>query len=230
MPLQTPWVDVRSVGAGGGSIASTDRGLLNVGPRSAGAYPGPVCYGRGGTEPTVTDAAVTLGMLARDTLASGLKLDTDGAASALARLGEQLGLDAEQAARGVLRVAGATMAGAIRAVSIEVGEDPRSAALIAYGGAGPLFASLLARELGIRTIVIPNHAGNFSAWGLLEQDVVRSAALTIVSPLDDAGLARAQETIDRLFEQLDSRVETDLRGTVTQKPSSTCVIRVRSTR
>ena len=137
MPLQTPWVDVRSVGAGGGSIASTDRGLLNVGPRSAGAYPGPVCYGRGGTEPTVTDAAVTLGMLARDTLASGLELDTDGAASALARLGEQLGLDAEQAARGVLRVAGATMAGAIRAVSIEVGEDPRSAALIAYGGRVP---------------------------------------------------------------------------------------------
>lgn len=217
MPLQTPWVDVRSVGAGGGSIASADRGLLNVGPRSAGAYPGPVCYGRGGTEPTVTDAAVTLGMLARDTLASGLKLDTDGAASALARLGEQLGLDAEQAARGVLRVAGATMAGAIRAVSIEVGEDPRSAALIAYGGAGPLFASLLARELGIRTIVIPNHAGNFSAWGLLEQDVVRSAALTIVSPLDDAGLARAQETIDRLFEQLHSRVETDLRGRVTHE-------------
>jgi N-methylhydantoinase A len=217
MPLQTPWVDVRSVGAGGGSIASADRGLLNVGPRSAGAYPGPVCYGRGGTEPTVTDAAVTLGMLARDTLASGLKLDTGGAASVLAALGDQLGLDAEQAARGVLQVAGATMAGAIRAVSIEVGEDPRSAALIAYGGAGPLFASLLARELGIRTIVIPNHAGNFSAWGLLEQDVVRSAALTIVSPLDDVGLARAQETIDRLFEQLDSRAETDLRGTVTRE-------------
>ena len=217
MPLQTPWVDVRSVGAGGGSIAAADRGLLGVGPRSAGAYPGPVCYGRGGTEPTVTDAAVTLGMLARDTLASGLKLDNEGAAAALARLGEQLELGPEEAARGVLRVAGATMAGAIRAVSIEVGEDPRSAALIAYGGAGPLFASLLARELGIGTIVIPNYAGNFSAWGLLEQDVVRSAALTIVSPLDDGGLARAQETIDRLFEQLDSRAETDLRGTVTHE-------------
>ena len=214
MPLQTPWVDVRSVGAGGGSIASADRGLLNVGPRSAGAHPGPVCYGRGGTEPTVTDAAVTLGMLARDTLASGLELDVAGAAAALARLGDQVELDPERAARGVVRVACATMAGAIRAVSIEVGEDPRSAALIAYGGAGPLFASLLARELGIRTIVIPNYAGNFSAWGLLEQDVVRSAALTIVSPLDDGGLARAQRTIEQLFEQLDSRVEADLQGTV----------------
>jgi N-methylhydantoinase A len=214
MPLQTPWVDVRSVGAGGGSIASAERGLLSVGPRSAGAHPGPVCYGRDGTEPTVTDAAVTLGMLARDTLASGLKLDTEGAAAALARLGEQLGLEPEQAARGVLRVAGAAMAGAIRAVSIEVGEDPRAAALIAYGGAGPLFASLLARELGIRTIVIPNYAGNFSAWGLLEQDVVRSAARTIVSPLDDDGLVRAQETLGHLFEQLESRAETQLAGTV----------------
>ena len=156
-------------------------------------------------------------MLARDTLASGLKLDIDAAAAALARLGEQLGLESEQAARGVLRVAGATMAGAIRAVSIEVGEDPRSAALIAYGGAGPLFASLLARELGIRTIVIPNYAGNFSAWGLLEQDVVRSAALTIVSPLDDEGIARAQRTIEHLIEQLDSRAEADLQGTVTHE-------------
>ena len=217
MPLQTPWVDVRSVGAGGGSIASADRGLLNVGPRSAGAHPGPVCYGRGGTEPTVTDAAVTLGMLARDTLASGLKLDVVVAAAALARLGQELGLEPEQAARGVMRVAGATMAGAIRAVSIEVGEDPRSAALIAYGGAGPLFASLLARELGIRTIVIPNYAGNFSAWGLLEQDVVRSAALTIVSPLDEGGLARAQQTIEHLFEQLDSRARPALEGTTTQE-------------
>jgi N-methylhydantoinase A len=214
MPLQTPWVDVRSVGAGGGSIASADRGLLNVGPRSAGAHPGPVCYGRGGTEPTVTDAAVTLGMLARDTLASGLKLDTDGAASALARLAGELGLEPEQAARGVLRVVSATMAGAIRAVSIEVGEDPRSAALIAYGGAGPLFASLLARELGIRTIVIPNYAGNFSAWGLLEQDVVRSAALTIVSPLDGDGVVRAKQTLEQLFAQLDSRAQTGLAGTV----------------
>jgi N-methylhydantoinase A len=156
-------------------------------------------------------------MLARDTLASGLKLDVDAALAALARLGEQLGLESEQAARGVLRVAGATMAGAIRAVSIEVGEDPRSAALIAYGGAGPLFASLLARELGIRTIVIPNYAGNFSAWGLLEQDVVRSAALTIVSPLDDEGIARAQRTIELLIEQLDSRAEADLQGTVTHE-------------
>jgi N-methylhydantoinase A len=217
MPLQTPWVDVRSVGAGGGSIASVERGLLSVGPRSAGAYPGPVSYGRGGTEPTVTDAAVTLGMLARETLASGLRLDIDAAKAALARLGDQLGLDADRAAQGVLRVAGAAMAGAIRAVSIEVGEDPRRSALIAYGGAGPLFASLLAAELGIRQVVVPSYAGNFSAWGLLEQDVVRSAALTILSTLDTEGVVRAEETLARLFAQLDARSDKRVGGAVSHE-------------
>jgi N-methylhydantoinase A len=217
MPLQTPWVDVRSVGAGGGSIAWVERGLLHVGPRSAGADPGPVCYARGGTEPTVTDAAVTLGMFAREELASGLKLDIEGAAAALARLGDELGLEPEKAAQGVLRVASATMAGAIRAVSIEVGEDPRRGALIAYGGAGPLFASLLAAELGIDTIVIPNHAGNFSAWGLLEQDVVRSAALTIVAPLRVDGIGRAETTLAKLFAQLDQRVDRRIAGDISHE-------------
>jgi N-methylhydantoinase A len=214
MPLQMPWVDVRSVGAGGGSIAWAERGLLHVGPRSAGAVPGPVCYGNGGSEPTVTDAAVTLGMLARETLAGGLALDVNGAREALERLGGDLGLGAEQLAQGVLRVAGASMAGAIRAVSIEVGEDPREGALICYGGAGPLFASLLADELGIDKIVIPNYAGNFSAWGLLEQDVVRTAALTIVSALEGDGIEHAQQTLDGLFEALESRLEQRVAGTI----------------
>ena len=217
MPLQTPWVDVRSVGAGGGSIAWVERGLLHVGPRSAGAVPGPVCYGRGGTEATVTDAAVTLGMFARETLASGLRLDTDGARESVGRIAPELGLGVDEAARGVLRVVTASMAGAIRAVTIEVGEDPREAALIAYGGAGPLFASLLARELGIAKIVIPNYAGNFSAWGLLGQDVVRSAALTVVAPLDNAGVARAEDTLAHLFAQLESRAGRRLAGAVSHE-------------
>src|SRR3954453_18125590 len=136
MPLQTPWVDVRSVGAGGGSIAWVERRLLHVGPRSAGADPGPVCYGRGGTEPTVTNAAVPLGMLARPTLARGPRLRGAAARAALGRLAGELRIEAEQAAQGVMRVAGASMAGAMRAVSVEVGEDPREGALIAYGGAG----------------------------------------------------------------------------------------------
>jgi N-methylhydantoinase A len=214
MPLQTPWVDVRSVGAGGGSIAYVEAGLLTVGPRSAGAVPGPVCYGRGGTEPTVTDAAVALGMFARETLASGLELDVPAAEEALARLGYVLGLDVQQTAVGILRIAGATMAGAIRAVSIEVGQDPRDGALIAYGGAGPLFGSLLAQELEIGTVVVPRHAGNFSAWGLLEQDMVRSAALTIVQPLDADGLAAAEQTLAKLFADLEQRAGDRVAGTI----------------
>jgi N-methylhydantoinase A len=217
MPLQTPWVDVRSVGAGGGSIAYVDQGLLHVGPRSAGAVPGPVCYGRGGTEPTVTDAAVALGMMARPTLASGLMLDEEAARDAISRIAEELGLDADEAAQGVLRVAGASMAGAMRAVSVEVGEDPREGALIAYGGAGPLLASLLARELAIGMVVIPNHAGNFSAWGLLGQDVVRSAALTIVATLDGDGIARSEETLRKLFGALEERLDRRLAGTVSHE-------------
>jgi N-methylhydantoinase A len=217
MPLQTPWVDVRSVGAGGGSIAYVDSGLLSVGPRSAGAVPGPVCYGRGGTEPTVTDAALTLGMLARPTLASGLELDAEAARASLTRLADELGLDVEHVARGVMEIAGASMAGAMRAVSIEVGQDPREGALIAYGGAGPLFGSLLARELDIGTVVIPNHAGNFSAWGLLEQDMVRSAALTIVAPLTSDGLSAAEDALAKLFRQLDERAEKRVAGAVTHE-------------
>jgi N-methylhydantoinase A len=214
MPLQTPWVDVRSVGAGGGSIAYVEDGLLTVGPRSSGAVPGPVCYGRGGTEPTVTDAAVALGMFARTTLASGLELDVAAAERALELLGDELGLSAEQTAIGIMRIAGASMAGAIRAVSIEVGEDPRDGALIAYGGAGPLFASLLAHELGVGTFVVPSHAGNFSAWGLLEQDMVRSAALTIVQPLEADGLRVAERTLAGLFAQLDERAGERVAGSV----------------
>ena len=214
MPLQTPWVDVRSVGAGGGSIAYVENGLLNVGPRSAGAVPGPVSYGRGGTEPTVTDAAVTLGMLARPTLASGLQLDIEGAQHALEALARDLGIDAQAAAEGVMRVASASMAGAMRAVSIEVGQDPRDGALIAFGGAGPLFGCLLARELGIRTLIVPNFAGNFSAWGLLEQDMVRSQTLTIVEPLADAGIRRAETTVATLFDFLDQRTDKRIEGTV----------------
>jgi N-methylhydantoinase A len=214
MPLQTPWVDVRSVGAGGGSIAHIEQGLLYVGPDSAGADPGPVCYGRGGREPTVTDAALTLGMLARETLASGLALDRRAAHEALTRVGAQAGLTAEELARGVMRLASANMASAIRAVTIEVGEDPRRAALLTYGGAGPLFGSLLAHELQIKTIVLPRYAGNFSAWGLLEQDMVRSAARTIVTRVDDDGIRAAQNALAELFARLDARVGRTVAGHV----------------
>lgn len=205
MPLQTTWVDVHSIGAGGGSIAFADGGLLHVGPRSAGADPGPVCYRRGGTEPTVTDAAATLGMLAFGELAGGVQLDIDAARGAIARLGESIGLDADRTAQGVMEITAATMANSIRAILEEVGEDSREAALLAFGGAGPLFGTLLARELDIRTIVVPNYAGNFSAWGLLLQDLSRSAARTVVAPLAQSGLKEASRVVRELQDELARR-------------------------
>jgi N-methylhydantoinase A len=208
MPLQTPWVDVRSIGAGGGSIAFVDAGLLHVGPRSAGADPGPVCYGRGGVEPTVTDAAATLGLLAFGELAGGVHLDLGSARTAIEELGQTLGLEPDRTAQGVMQITAASMSHAIRAIFAEVGEDPRAASLIAFGGAGPLFGTLMARELGVRTIVIPNYAGNFSAWGLLLQDLARSAARTVVTRLTSEGLEAASGVLADLGRSLEERSES----------------------
>ncbi|HEV7844939.1 MAG TPA: hydantoinase/oxoprolinase family protein [Thermoleophilaceae bacterium] len=206
MPLQTAWVDVRSIGAGGGSIAFEDAGLLHVGPRSAGADPGPVCYGRGGVEPTVTDAAATLGMLAFGELAGGVTLDIPSAEAAIAELGKKISLDTERTAQGVIEITAVAMANAIRAILEEVGENPAEAAVLAFGGAGPLFGSLIAKELGAKTIVVPNYAGNFSAWGLLLQDLSRSAARSVLAPLDDSGLEAASNTMRDLRAGLEQRI------------------------
>jgi N-methylhydantoinase A len=206
MPLQAPWIDVRSIGAGGGSIAFVDSGgLLRVGPESAGAVPGPMAYRRGGTRPTVTDAAAVLGMLGDGKLAGGLELDVDSAASGLEALGGALGLDLDSVAAGVITIANAAMAKAIRSVTIETGEDPREATLIAFGGAGPLFGTPLAQELEMREVVVPPHPGNFSAWGLLGQDIVRETARTLVCPLDDAGIDRARTLIEELRDLVRAR-------------------------
>jgi N-methylhydantoinase A len=207
LPLQTPWVDVRSIGAGGGSIASVDAGgLLRVGPRSAGATPGPACYGRGGTEPTVTDAALALGMLADATIAGDVRLDRDLAERALATLAAPAGLgDAEDVARGVLRIASAHMAEAIRGITIEQGRDPRAAAIVAFGGAGGIFGTLLADELGVDRLVVPVHAGNFSAWGLLGVDLAQTASRTQITPLRDGALAGARRLVAALLADLDAR-------------------------
>lgn len=202
LPLQCPWIDVRSIGAGGGSIAAVGAaGRLAVGPTSAGADPGPACYGRGGTAATATDAACHLGMLPGE-LAGNVVLDRELSAAALQRLGEELSLSVEQVAEGVIVILAATMANAIRSVTIEQGHDPRDARLLAFGGAGPLFAGLLARELEIRETIIPAFPGNFSAVGLLRQDIVLSRARTILHPLDGLGLelvdAAARDMIDEL--------------------------------
>jgi N-methylhydantoinase A len=207
LPVQTPWVDVRSIGAGGGSIAYVDvGGLLKVGPQSAGADPGPACYGRGGTQPTVTDAAFFLGMLGEGRLASGLRLDRERARTTLEPLAHLLGLPLEDVARGVITIVNANMANAIREITVEQGQDPRQATLVAFGGAGPLFATLLARELEIRQIVVPPYAGNFSAWGLLGADLTQTAARTRIMKLSEDAVSEANGILAELFDTLAARV------------------------
>ena len=182
--LALPMVDVHTVGAGGGSIAWRDAGgALRVGPRSAGADPGPACYGRGGEEPTVTDANLLLGYLDADSpLAGGVRLDRGAAEHAVRRLAGELGLDTEDAAAGIARVASSEMASAVRVMTVERGIDPRELALVAFGGAGPLHAAGIAEELGMRRVIAPLAAGVLSALGLVvserRRDVLRSVLLT----------------------------------------------------
>jgi N-methylhydantoinase B len=204
--VQTPWVDVRSIGSGGGSIAYIDEGgLLRVGPESAGADPGPACYAQGGTQPTVTDAAAVLGMLALGQLADGVVLDVQAARKALEPLASSLSMTVHDVAIGVITIANAQMADAIREVTGERGQDPREATLLAFGGAGPLFATLLAQELEIERVIVPPYAGNFSAWGLLGQDLLRSSATTSVASLTAEGLNAANRELRKLFDQLRTR-------------------------
>jgi len=193
-PLALPMVDIHTVGAGGGSIAWRDAGgALRVGPRSAGADPGPACYGRGGAEPTVTDAHVVLGHLdpARP-LAGGVALDAGAAHDAVARLAGELGLaDARACAEGIVRVATTEMVRALRVVTVERGIDPRRFALLAFGGAGPLHAAAIADELGIGRIVVPRAAGVLSALGLAAADRRRDTARSVLlsgEDLDDDAL------------------------------------------
>jgi len=206
MPVQSSWVDVRSIGSGGGSVAYVDAGgLMRVGPRSAGAVPGPAAYGKGGTEPTLTDAAAVLGMLGAGRLASGIVLDIERAHQALQPVAAAIKHDVEAAAVGVLRIATSAMANAIREVTVEQGLDPREFALLPFGGAGPMMACLLAEELAMRRIVVPRLAGNFSAWGLLGADMVHAAARTTLLPLSEASLATLADTARQLFKTIAAR-------------------------
>ena len=181
-PLALPMVDIHTVGAGGGSIAWRDAGgALRVGPRSAGAEPGPACYGRGGTEPTVTDANVVLGRIdAKRPLAGDVALDAGAALRAVEALGRELELGADECAAGIVRVANAEMIRALRVMTVERGLDPRDFTLLAFGGAGPLHACELAQELGIRRIVVPSASGVLSALGLAAADRRRDSARSVL--------------------------------------------------
>ncbi len=213
-PIQLPTVDVHTVGAGGGSIGWRDPGgALRVGPRSAGAVPGPACYGRGGTEPTVTDANLLLGKLAADsTLAGGVALDAEAAERAVGALAEELGLDPLDTAAGIVRVANQEMVRALRVVTVERGVDPRRFALLPFGGAGPMHAAAIAEELGIERLLCPRAGGVLSAFGLCASDRRRDTARTVMLAGDDLTAERIAVAVGELREAAgagldDARVE-----------------------
>ncbi|WP_227356764.1 hydantoinase/oxoprolinase family protein [Haladaptatus salinisoli] len=210
-PIKTPMVDVNTVGAGGGSVAWVDAGnALRVGPRSAGANPGPACYGRGGTEPTVTDANVVLGYIGGSSALGGeLELDAEAARGALERLADDAGLDgALDAARGVYRIANANMTRAIRSVTVERGHDPRGFGLVAFGGAGPMHAAALAESLDMESVVVPHACGVLSAYGLLVADEKHDSVRTLRSPLANVALDDVEATYDDLTEDVLADVAT----------------------
>jgi N-methylhydantoinase A len=200
-PLLMPVVDIHTIGAGGGSLAYAEAGGLRVGPESAGADPGPACYGRGGTQATVTDANLVLGRVDERRFAGGsMTLDRSAAEAALGRLGDELGLGTTELAEGICDVVNAKMAQAIRTLTVEKGIEPRDFALVAFGGAGPMHAVFLARELGIRDVLVPRFPGAFSAWGMLESEVRIDAARTLVSPLAEVDTAALRALLGELEE------------------------------
>ena len=212
-PIQLPMVDVHTVGAGGGSVGWRDLGgALRVGPRSAGADPGPACYGRGGTEPTVTDANLVLGRLAPGSrLAGGVTLDATAATQAIASLASELGLGEHETAEGILRVANQEMVRALRVVTVERGIDPRRFALMPFGGAGPMHATAVAAELGIDRILCPRAGGVLSALGLCASERRRDTIRTVM-------LGGAELTAARIAAEVEDLTATTAEGLAGAQP------------
>ena len=201
-PVQIPMLDIATIGCGGGSIAEVSPyGSLTVGPASAGADPGPACYGRGATSPTVTDANLVLGRVNTEIAGGQLKLDSQAAAIAIDdSIASRLDLEIPTAADGILKIANNAMAGAIRNISVERGHDPRDFALVAYGGAGPMHAIDVADLLGITTVVVPPHPGIASAYGLLVAEFKNDYARTFLQhppDYDVEGMARVYAELER---------------------------------
>jgi N-methylhydantoinase A len=205
-----PMVEMHSIGAGGGSLASVQAGALRVGPESAKADPGPICYGRGGRRPTVTDANLVLGYINPEALCGGeFKLTTQGVREAiLEQVGRPLGLDVVEAAHGIFRIVNANMANAIRRVSSEAGFDPRDFRMVVYGGNGPVHAGMQAEELGIRELLVPKTSPAFSALGLLLADYVVDTQRSYITP---AGRASA-ERVNELLDEMERHAERELRA------------------
>jgi N-methylhydantoinase A len=212
-PLKLPIIDINTIGAGGGSIAVASGGRLTVGPRSAGAEPGPVCYDRGGTEPTLTDAHLVLGRIPEALLGGELSLDVRAARAAIeTRIARPLKLGVEAAAAGIVEITDNNMARAIRTVSVGRGHDPRRFALIAFGGAGPLHACRLAELLGMPTLIIPPRPGVLSTWGLLDTDIratfVRTAGAAARRATDGGDVS----TVETTWAELEAQAQAWLDG------------------
>jgi N-methylhydantoinase A len=210
LPVRIPAVDINTVGAGGGSIIWVDDGgMLRVGPRSAGADPGPACYGRGGTEPTITDAHLVRGTMRADAFLGGrMRIDAAAARAAIAPIARRFGMSPEEAADAAVRVATANIVRAIQLVSTERGHDPRDYVLVPYGGAGPLHAADVARDLGMRTIVVPPSAGIISAFGLLASDFLQFDKRTLRAPVDDAAPAVVREAFAGMHDRAVARARS----------------------
>ncbi|KAF0822689.1 hydantoinase/oxoprolinase family protein [Cytobacillus firmus] len=206
-PILTPMVNIHTIGAGGGSIAWIEGGGLRVGPKSAGSDPGPACYGNGGTQATVTDANLVLGRLDEDGFLDGkMKLNRDAAYKAIKDIADRLNLGILETAEGICDIANAKMADAIRTLTVSKGIDPRDFALVAFGGAGPMHAVLIAELLGITKILVPTVAGTFSAWGMLQTDIRHDAVRTFVSALN----SEDRRKMDVLYEEMELETKTIL--------------------
>lgn len=195
LPINTPSLYIHTIGAGGGSLGYLDEaGALQVGPKSAGAVPGPAAYGRGGTQPTFTDAALAIGYLGVDTPLGGeLTLARDKSLEALAPIAENLGLTVTQLARGMVQISNTKIVGAVRAITIELGHDPKDFSLLSFGGGGGLVAVDVARELGVPEVIVPPGQGAFSALGMLMADVQHDFSRTTIQPLDELDSMLADE-------------------------------------
>jgi N-methylhydantoinase A len=226
-PIKVPMIDIQTVGAGGGSIAYIDSGgFLKVGPRSAGAEPGPVCYGLGNEEPTVTDANVVMGVLDPNQLLGGrMPIDRERALAAMEILGAGIGLGAMETAAGIVRVVTANMARAIRLISVQRGHDPRDYWLVPFGGGGPAHAGRLARELGMGRILVPRNPGILCALGLLLTDLAQDFSLTRRSRLDPDGVAAARAALAQL--RAEATRWFDLEGVAPDRRAITVTIDMR---
>ena len=208
-PLLVPIYDIRTIGAGGGSIARLDAGLLDVGPESAGAEPGPICYGRGGARPTVTDACLVLGYMDPDAFLGGaMPLDRERALRGIRdEVAEPMSSTPETAAARILDVLMARTVGAVRRITVERGRDPRESALLAFGGAGPMFASMCGLEMDLKEVIVPNAPSGFSAWGMLSADVVDDFSRTHIALLDEVPPAE----LDAVFGEIEGEAAGSLR-------------------